>query len=127
MKLSLLSLAIVALTLGGCVSSPKPAAVPAASRSTIVVVPQVMAAKGLEGVIGAPAAALTRRFGAPRIDLAEGDVRKLQFAGQNCVIDIFLYPVSAGAEPTATHVDARLRQGGAAVDGGACIREVESQ
>ncbi|PKP90329.1 MAG: hypothetical protein CVT76_09985, partial [Alphaproteobacteria bacterium HGW-Alphaproteobacteria-15] len=68
-----------------------------------------------------------RRFGAPRIDLAEGDARKLQFAGPSCVLDIFLYPLSAGAEPTATHVDARLRQGGAAVDQGACIRELETR
>lgn len=127
MKTSALGLAIVALALGGCVSGPRSASVPAAPRSTIAVVPQVMAARGLEGVIGMGAAALTRRFGAPRIDLAEGDARKLQFAGQNCVVDIYLYPVSAGAEPTATHIEARLRQGGAAVDGGACIREVESR
>jgi hypothetical protein len=90
-----------------------------------VVVPQVMAPAGLEGVIGSPAAALTRRFGEPRIDLAEGDARKLQFAGATCVLDIYLYPVSAAAEPTATHVEARLRQGGGAVDAGGCIREVE--
>lgn len=117
----------MALLLGGCAGSPKPAVAPTTPRSTILVVPQVMAGQGLEGVIGARADALTRRFGTPRIDLAEGDARKLQFAGPNCVVDIFLYPVSAGAEQTATHVDARLRQGGAAVDGGACIREVERQ
>lgn len=87
--------------------------------------PEVMSPQGLGGVIGARADTLTRRFGPPRIDLAEGDARKLQFAGPTCVLDIFLYPVAAAAELTATHVEARLRQGGAAADPGACIREVE--
>lgn len=108
---------------------PSPArgqiAAPPASRSTIVVVPEVMSSQGLGGVIGSPAAALTRRFGAPRIDLAEGDAHKLQFAGAACVLDIYLYPLSAGGQPTATHVEARLRQGGAPADPGACISEVE--
>jgi hypothetical protein len=86
-----------------------------------------MAPAGLAGVIGAPAAALTSRFGQPRIDLAEGDARKLQFAGPTCVLDIYLYPVAAAAEPTATHVAARLRQGGAPADPGDCLREVEQR
>ena len=123
-------LALLGLMLGGCAGGggkPAPARPAAASapRSSVVVVPQVMSARGLEGVIGLPADALTRRFGQPRIDLAEGDARKLQFAGSACVVDIFLYPVAAGSEPTATHVEARLREGGAPADSGACIREVE--
>ncbi|MET4132474.1 hypothetical protein ABIE62_001609 [Porphyrobacter sp. MBR-155] len=122
-----IALTALGLALSGCVGGARPAADRAAPRSAIVVVPQVMAAQGLGGVIGSPAGALTRRFGAPRIDLAEGDARKLQFAGPSCVLDIFLYPLSAGAEPTATHVDARLRQGGATVDQGACIRELETR
>lgn len=97
------------------------------SRSTIVVVPEVMSSQGLGGVIGSPAAALTRRFGAPRIDLAEGDAHKLQFAGPACVLDIYLYPLRVGGPPTATHVEARLRQGGALADSGACIQEVEKR
>lgn len=118
------------LALAGCVSGsgPSPSATrpaPANPRVGVVRVPQVMAAQGLEGVIGTSAAGLTARFGAPRLDAAEGDVRKLQFAGTACVLDIYLYPLSPGAEPTAAHVEARLRQGGAAVDAGACIREVE--
>ncbi|MDP5103935.1 MAG: hypothetical protein NWP98_08420 [Erythrobacter sp.] len=120
--------ASAALALSGCASSPKPAPTAAATvptRSGAVRVPQVMAAQGLEGVIGLTAPTLTRRFGEPRIDLAEGDARKLQFAGSSCVLDIYLYPQRFGADPTAAHVEARLRQGGVAVDQGACIREVE--
>lgn len=125
--------AMIAALLAGCASgggksapSSRGAVRPAtAPRSSIVVVPEVMGAAGLGGVIGSRADALTGRFGQPRIDLAEGDARKLQFAGRSCVLDIYLYPVAAAAEPTATHVEARLRQGGAPADPGACIREVE--
>ena len=115
--------------LGGCASGAAPVPVrpvaPAKPRSSSsVAAPEVMAPAGLEGVIGAPAAALTSRFGTPRIDLSEGDARKLQFSGPMCVVDIYLYPLAAAAEPTATHVEARLRQGGEAADPGACIREI---
>lgn len=123
---------LLASVLAGCASgggggAPAPARPAAPARSTIVRLPDVMAPGGLEGVIGADAPALTRRFGTPRIDLAEGDARKLQFAGASCVIDIYLYPQRPGSEPLAAHVEARLRQGGAEADRSACIREVESR
>ncbi|MFM7379023.1 MAG: hypothetical protein ACKO1O_13005 [Erythrobacter sp.] len=132
----LLTAALLAVALAGCAggarkpaaSAPRPGFRPAAAatpRSAIVVVPEVMAPAGLSGVIGSPAAALTARLGSPRIDLAEGDARKLQFSGATCVLDIYLYPVTAAAEPTATHVAARLRQGGAPADAGECLREIE--
>jgi hypothetical protein len=138
MRRAVMIAALLATALAGCAgggggarkpaAASRPAVRPVASatpRSTGLVVPEVMAGKGLNGVIGAPAAALTARFGSPRVDLAEGDARKLQFAGQSCVLDIYLYPLAAAAEPTATHVAARIRQGGALIDPGVCIREVE--
>jgi hypothetical protein len=130
--LALLGAALAGCVGGGSSAGPRPAparasAAAAAPRSTIVLVPEVMSPQGLGGVIGSPAAALTRRFGTPRIDLAEGDAHKLQFTGKGCVLDIYLYPLSAGAQPTATHVEARLRQGGAPTDPGACIREAEKR
>ncbi len=79
------------------------------------------------GIIGKEAAVLMRRFGTARIDLSEGDARKLQFVGQACVLDIFLYPLASGVQPVATHVETRLRKGGAPTDRGRCIREVEQQ
>jgi len=125
-------LALLAATLASCggglvrPAPVRPVAGAAGERGNIVVVPQVMSPQGLGGVIGSSATALLRRFGQPRIDLAEGDARKLQFIGSTCVLDIYLYPVPAAAsEPTATHVAARLRQGGTAADAGACIREIE--
>lgn len=125
---SAIALAALALALAGCAggavpSRPAPASQP--RGSSIVVVPEMMAPQGLEGVIGQDAGTLARRFGAPRLDVAEGDARKLQFSGRDCVLDIYLYPLRPGADPVASHVEARQRQGGAAVDRGACIREVE--
>lgn len=118
----------LAAVLAGCAGGGgKPAPAPPPSRTGVVRVPQVMAPQGLEGVIGQDAAALTRRFGVPRLDVAEGDARKLQFGGASCVLDIYLYPQRPGIPPVAAHVEARLRKGGAAVDRGACIREIEGR
>ncbi|MEM1196843.1 MAG: hypothetical protein AAGH57_12120 [Pseudomonadota bacterium] len=99
----------------------------AAPRAYVPPPQSAQARPGLEGVIGASPSALVRRFGEPRLDLAEGDARKLQFRSSTCVLDVFLYPPTAGTAPLATHVQARARQDGAAVDRAACIREVEAQ
>lgn len=82
---------------------------------------RVQALPGVEGVIGMNAAGLLRQFGPPRLDLREGDARKLQFAGVPCVLDIYLYPLRPGAEPQASHVEARRGGDGRAVDRAACI------
>ena len=79
------------------------------------------AVPGLEGVIGATSAELSRQFGAPRLDVWEGDARKLQFAGSACVLDIFLYPAAPGREPQASHTEARRASDGRDVDRAACV------
>src|SRR6187551_394314 len=83
--------------------------------------PQIMRLPGLEDVIERDAANLASRFGTPRLDVREGDMRKLQFAGEACVLDVFLYPLGEGAEPVATHVEARRASDGQAVDRAACV------
>ncbi|HEU4652193.1 MAG TPA: hypothetical protein VFS49_12340 [Croceibacterium sp.] len=83
--------------------------------------PQVMRLPGLEDVIEHDTAALVRRFGNPRLEVREGDMRKLQFAGEACVLDVFLYPLRAGAEPVATHVEARRASDGQDVDRASCV------
>ena len=83
--------------------------------------PQVQALPGLEGVIGASSADLQRQFGTARLDVWEGDARKLQFSGAPCVLDVFLYPGERGAEPHATYVDARRPSDGQDVDRAACV------
>jgi hypothetical protein len=68
-------------------------------------------ALGLEGVMGANARALVAEFGPADFEAREGSARKLQFLGPVCVLDAYLYPPRAGAEPVVTHVDARLPDG----------------
>lgn len=77
-------------------------------------------APGLEGVIGATTAELTRQFGAARLDVWEGDARKLQFSGGACVLDVYLYPKARGADPRATYVEAR-KPTGANADAVTCV------
>lgn len=83
--------------------------------------PQVLHLPGLESVIGADARTLTTEFGTPRIDTREGDARKLQFSGEACVLDIYLYPPDGGGEARATYLDARRASDGQAVDRAACV------
>jgi len=87
--------------------------------------PQVLRLPGLENVIEHDAAALVRRFGDPRLDVHEGDMRKLQFASEACVLDVFLYPLHDGAEPVATHVEARRASDGQEVDRAACVAALQ--
>ncbi len=84
--------------------------------------PRVMLLPGVDGVIGADANSLQRQFGEARLDVVEGDVHKLQFSGEACVLDIYLYPLKPGATPTATYVDARRMSDGLDVDRAACIK-----
>ena len=95
----------------------RPAAPPVTGART----PEIQRLPGLEDVIEHDAASLAHRFGDPRLDVREGDMRKLQFAGEPCVLDVFLYPLGEGAEPVATHVEARRGSDGQEVDRAACV------
>ncbi len=77
---------------------------------------------GLDAIIRQDADALQRIFGFPRLDVREGDMRKLQFTGEPCVLDIYLYPLRPEGEPVATWVEARRASDGAAVDRQACAQ-----
>ncbi|HUD28176.1 MAG TPA: hypothetical protein VMQ93_04835 [Novosphingobium sp.] len=81
----------------------------------------VQMAPGLEGVIGSNQGQLVRLFGQPRLDVWEGDARKLQFTGTACVLDVFLYPSTASKEPRASYVEARRSSDGQDVDRAACV------
>ncbi|WP_162627568.1 hypothetical protein [Erythrobacter sp. KY5] len=88
--------------------------------------PTMMRGPGVDGIIGQSAASIVRRFGTARIDMAEGSARKLQFASESCVLDIYLYPAQANGAPVATHVATRQRQGGGEIDHARCIADVET-
>jgi hypothetical protein len=83
---------------------------------------RMMSIPGIEGVFGAGADAIIAQFGTPRLDVREGDVRKLQFAQQACVLDVYFYPVASGGQQVATYADARRRSDGLEVDRAACIK-----
>ena len=131
-----LSITIFTLLLAGCAATPpptKPAPVNAKPTLTKPAPTRVRPARkpppsaiaqvvpGVEGVIGNDAAGLIRQFGPPRLDIVEGDARKLQFSGTACVLDAYLYPPAAGKEPLATYLEARRPSDGQDVDRAACI------
>lgn len=80
---------------------------------------------GLEGVIGATAQDLARRFGPARLDVWDGDARKLQFSGNACVLDIYLFPDEQGREAEAAYIEARRSSDGQDVDRAACIAALQ--
>ena len=84
--------------------------------------PDILEGPGLVGIIRETAPSLIARFGQPRLDTPEGDMRKLQFSGEACVMDIYLYPLTQGGQPVATWIEARRASDGAAVDRLACIQ-----
>lgn len=102
--------------------SPPPQEVRVAPSTQAFRAPRVMNVPGLEGVIGRNETALANLFGSPRLTVREGDARKLQFVGEACVLDVYLYPLEPGGEPSATYVDARRASDGLDVDRAACVR-----
>lgn len=127
---SLLILALVPLLAacggasgGGKVASASAKPAPPPIRAPLRAPPpraQVQMVPGLEGVIGVGASELSRQFGTARLDVWEGDARKLQFTGVPCVLDVYLYPPAQGRDPIATYVEAR-RTDGREVDKVACV------
>ena len=76
-------------------------------------------------MIGATPAQLDRQFGTARLDVREGDARKLQYRGAACVLDVYLYPGGAAgatnAELRATYAEARRASDGKDADRAACV------
>jgi hypothetical protein len=89
--------------------------------------PTFQAIRGLETVIGANENALVRQFGPSRLNVWEGDARKLQFTGKACVLDVFLYPTTTSREPLASYVDARRSSDGKDVDRAACVAALKAR
>ncbi|MCT2401331.1 hypothetical protein [Novosphingobium mangrovi (ex Huang et al. 2023)] len=119
-----LALLLAACGAGSVTSTPRPArGVPEVRQPTRSIArdPQFQSIPGVEGVIGATQKQLVRQFGNPRLDVWEGDARKLQFTGTPCVLDVYLYPTSRSHEPLATYVDARRASDGQDVDRTACV------
>ena len=106
-------------------ASPPPQEVRVAPTTLSFRAPRVMNVPGLEGVIGRNETALANMFGPPRLNVREGDAKKLQFVGEACVLDIYLYPLEPRGEPSATYVDARRASDGLDVDRAACVQALK--
>ena len=100
-----------ALALAACVSAPQPRVEQPRTMQNVA---------GLERVMGRTAAQLVALFGEADQDFREETARKLQFAGERCVLDAYLYPRERGGEPVVTYVDAR-NAAGEDVDRAACV------
>lgn len=119
-EIRIISIAATALLLAGCAggaiprpatpSGPPPpaAATPPPTTRPPVTQPRITQNNAL---VGHGADNALRMFGKPRLDVSEGAARKLQFAGAACILDIYYYAPRAGADPVATHVDARTPDG----------------
>ncbi len=138
---------ITASLLGACASSPPAIFVPSAPsqsattpanpppqrpatsqnppKAASFIAPEVMSLPGLERIIGQNAETLEKNLGKARLNVKEGDARKMQFASDNCVLDVYLYPMQPGETPSATHVQARRSADGSEVDRVACLRSIE--
>ena len=102
-------------------TGPVPPSKPAPPPRPVFRAPEIQRLPGLDSVIDKDAAALVRQFGRPQLDVHEGDMRKLQFSGDPCVLDVYLYPLKPGGEPVATYADARRSSDGLDVDRASCI------
>lgn len=110
---------LAALMLGGCAAN---GAAPSANAPVLAPPPGSFDARGLEAILNKRDDQLVALFGVPRLDVIEGQARKLQFANDRCALDIFLYPPEGrnGGERRSNYAEARDRQGNA-VDTRSCV------
>lgn len=65
----------------------------------------------LDRVIGRDARTIIQLLGNPAQDVREGSARRLQFASQACILDVYLYPPAEGRTPIAVYTAARVPDG----------------
>lgn len=113
------SIALV-LTLMVAACAPRPQQVSAPTLPPVVEVPEEQ-----NSLSGLTAQELVGRYGAPALQIREGNSLKLQFRGPRCVMDAYLYPSGNSGTLKVTHVDTRLPSGGD-IDQAACIFSLHS-
>lgn len=108
---------VTALLLAGCASRPE--------QPPVAEIPQQPQQTTNEPrrLLGRSPAELVAFFGQPALQVREGSSLKLQFRGQRCVLDAYLYP--SGGQLHVTHVDVRTPSG-ADTDQAACIAALGS-
>jgi hypothetical protein len=95
---------LIILSATACAPRPGPAPAPAPTSASA-------GQADHRSINGMTAHELTQLFGRPRLQIIEGEGTKLQFAGPNCVLDVYLYPPPGGGAPRATLIEARNSQG----------------
>ena len=108
----------LAMAVAAC--APRPQVAPPPQPVTQPLPPQVRQSS----LFGLTTQELVGHFGKPVLQIREGNSMKLQFRGNRCVLDAYLYPAANG-ELRVTHVDAR-GPSGADTDQAACIFALEN-
>jgi type IV pilus biogenesis protein CpaD/CtpE len=104
----------LALLLAGCATAPQKPETPA--------VPEAPPTREPIGIVGLTTTELVGHFGKPALQIREGTSLKLQFRGQRCILDAYLYPQNNVLR--VTHVDTRTLSG-VDYDQAACIASLE--
>jgi len=105
------------LLLAGCATAP---------QQPVVQAPPTTQYGEPRRLLGLTAQELVGHFGNPTLQVREGTSLKLQFRGNRCVLDVYLYPSDNGSGPLrVTHVDTRLPSG-VDTDQAACISALEN-
>jgi hypothetical protein len=111
----LLLLALLLFT-AACSTAPRPSVQP--------VVPPAPVERG--DLIGLTSGELIQRFGVPALQVREGTGLKLQFRGNRCILDAYLYPPANGrGAERVMHVDTRVGSG-ADTDQRTCIATLQA-
>jgi hypothetical protein len=118
-----LILAFLVLLVAACAPRPAPEPAPA---PVAPVRPAAPSEHDHRTVNGMTVGELIQHFGKPRLQIIEGEGTKLQFAGPNCVLDVYLYPPAGGGTPRATLIEARNSQG-SDVSAQACAAAIEKR
>lgn len=100
------------LLLAGCAAAPQQAPLPSGVTET--------PPHETGSLVGLTPQELVGEFGTPALQIHEGSSLKLQFRGQSCVMDAYLYPSGSSAILKVTHVDTRLPSG-SDVDQATCV------
>ncbi len=74
-------------------------------------------------MLGRTEKSLRAQYGDPRLDIREGEGRKMQYLTKKCVVDIYLFPPSAGKEAQVVHIDAR-DDAGRDLDRDGCVQQL---
>jgi hypothetical protein len=110
----------VALVLFAAACAPRPQATSVPVPTPAAPAPQVRQSS----LYGLDPQELVGHFGKPTLQVREGSSIKLQFRGQRCVLDAYLYPARDG-QMRVTYVDTRAPSG-ADMDQAACILALET-